>query len=72
MIGNQTRVKVVKNKPAPPFRQAEFEILFDEGISRTGELINLTDGAGVFEKSDSCYSFDSQRLGMGERMSEPS
>ena len=62
---NQTRVKVVKNKMAPPFRQTEFEILYGEGISRTGELIDLADDAGVIDKAGSWYSFDSQRLGQG-------
>ena len=65
VIGNQTRVKVVKNKLAPPFRQAEFEILYGEGISRTGELIDLADDAGVIKKAGLWYSFDSQRLGQG-------
>src|SRR5438552_2320634 len=65
VIGNQTRVKVVKNKMAPPFRQAEFEILYGEGISRDGELIDLGVQAGVVEKSGSWFSYDGQRIGQG-------
>ena len=65
-IGNQTRVKVVKNKVAPPFRQAEFDILYGVGVSRHGELIDLGVKAGVVEKSGSWYSHDSQRLGQGK------
>ena len=65
VIGNQTRVKVVKNKLAPPFRQAEFEILYGEGISKTGELIDLAFEVCVIDKAGSWYSFDSQRLGQG-------
>jgi recombination protein RecA len=65
VIGNQTRVKVVKNKVAPPFKQVEFDIMYGEGISKNGELIDLGVKAGVVEKSGSWFSFDSQRLGQG-------
>jgi recombination protein RecA len=64
-VGNQTRVKVVKNKLAPPFKQVEFDIMYGEGVSKTGELIDLGAKAGIVEKSGSWYSFDSQRLGQG-------
>jgi recombination protein RecA len=65
VVGNQTRVKVVKNKMAPPFRQVEFDIMYGEGISRTGELIDLGIKAGVVEKSGSWFSYASQRVGQG-------
>jgi recombination protein RecA len=65
VIGNQTRVKVVKNKVAPPFKQVEFDIMYGEGISKNGELIDLGVKAGVVEKSGSWFSYDSQRLGQG-------
>jgi len=65
VVGNATRVKVVKNKMAPPFRQVEFDIMFGEGISKVGELIDLGVKAGVVEKSGSWYSYDSQRIGQG-------
>ncbi len=65
VVGNQTRVKVVKNKVAPPFKQVEFDIMYGEGVSKTGELIDLGVKAGVVEKSGSWYSFDSQRIGQG-------
>jgi len=65
VIGNQTRVKVVKNKLAPPFKRVEFDIIYGEGISRTGELIDLGLQAGIVEKSGSWYSFDSERIGQG-------
>ena len=65
VIGNQTRVKVVKNKLAPPFREVEFDIMYGEGISKLGELIDLGVKAGVVEKSGAWYSCDSQRIGQG-------
>jgi recombination protein RecA len=65
VIGNQTRVKVVKNKVAPPFKQVEFDIMYGEGVSKAGELIDLGVKAGVVEKSGAWFSFDSQRLGQG-------
>jgi recombination protein RecA len=64
-IGNQTRVKVVKNKVAPPFKQVEFDIMYGEGVSKMGELIDLGVKAGVVEKSGAWFSYDSQRLGQG-------
>jgi recombination protein RecA len=65
VTGNHTRVKVVKNKLAPPFRQVEFDIMFGEGISKMGELIDLGVKAGVVEKSGAWFSCDSQRIGQG-------
>ena len=65
VTGNQTRVKVVKNKVAPPFKQVEFDIMYGEGISKVGELIDLGVKAGVVEKSGAWFSYDSQRLGQG-------
>ncbi len=63
--GNQTRVKVVKNKMAPPFRQVDFDIMYGEGISKVGELIDLGVKAGIVEKSGAWFSCDSQRIGQG-------
>src|SRR5471032_8818 len=65
VVGNATRVKVVKNKVAPPFKIVEFDIMYGEGISKTGELVDLGDKAGVVEKSGSWYSYDGQRIGQG-------
>jgi recombination protein RecA len=65
VVGNQTRVKVVKNKVAPPFKQVEFDIMYGEGISKTGELVDLGVKAGIVEKSGSWFSFDSERIGQG-------
>jgi len=65
IIGNSTRVKVVKNKVAPPFRQVEFDIMYGEGVSKTGEILDLGVKANVIEKSGSWYSYDSQRIGQG-------
>jgi len=65
VIGNRTKVKVVKNKVAPPFKVVEFDIMYGEGISKVGELIDLGIQAGVVEKSGSWFSFDSQRIGQG-------
>jgi recombination protein RecA len=65
VVGNQTRVKVVKNKVAPPFKVVEFDIMYGEGISKMGELIDLGVKAGVVEKAGSWYSHDSQRIGQG-------
>src|SRR5690349_19149472 len=65
VVGNQTRVKVVKNKLAPPFRQVEFDIMYGEGISKVGELLDLGVKAGVVEKSGAWFSYDSQRIRQG-------
>jgi len=66
VVGNETRVKVVKNKVAPPFRQAEFEILYGEGISREGELIDLGVREGLVDKSGAWYSYQGERIGQGK------
>jgi recombination protein RecA len=65
IIGNQTRVKIVKNKVAPPFRQVEFDIMYGEGISKTGEILDLGVKAGVVEKAGAWYSWNEQRIGQG-------
>jgi recombination protein RecA len=65
VVGNQTRVKVVKNKVAPPFRVVEFDVMYGEGISKTGELIDLGVAASVVEKSGAWFSYNGQRIGQG-------
>ena len=65
VVGNQTRVKVVKNKVAPPFKQVEFDIMYGEGISKTGELVDLGVKAGIIEKSGAWFSFHGERIGQG-------
>ncbi len=65
VIGNRTRVKVVKNKMAPPFREVEFDILYGQGISRTGDLIDLASDMNIVEKSGSWFSFEGERIGQG-------
>ena len=70
VIGNQTRIKVVKNKLAPPFKQVEFDIMYGEGVSKTGELLDLGVKAGIVEKSGSWFSYNSERLGQGRENSK--
>jgi recombination protein RecA len=70
VVGNTTRVKVVKNKVAPPFKQVEFDIMYGEGVSKMGELIDLGVKAGIVEKSGAWFSFDSTRLGQGRENSK--
>jgi recombination protein RecA len=66
VIGNETRVKVVKNKMAPPFKQAEFEILYNEGISKLGELLDLGANNGLVEKSGAWYAYKGDKIGQGK------
>ena len=70
VVGNSTRVKVVKNKVAPPFKQVEFDIMYGEGISKTGELIDLGVKAGVVEKSGAWFSYGDERIGQGRENSK--
>jgi len=70
VTGNSTRVKVAKNKLAPPFREVEFDIMFGEGISKVGELIDLGVKAGVVEKSGAWFSYNSTRIGQGRENSK--
>jgi len=66
VVGNQTRVKVVKNKVAPPFREAEFEIMYGSGISREGEIIELGSAQGIIDKAGAWYSYNGERIGQGK------
>lgn len=70
VVGNQTRIKVVKNKLAPPFKQVEFDIMYGAGVSKNGELLDLGVKAGIVEKSGAWFSYDSQRLGQGRENSK--
>ena len=70
VVGNQTRVKVVKNKVAPPFKQVEFDIMYGEGISKSGELVDLGVKAGIIEKSGAWFSYDGERIGQGRENSK--
>jgi recombination protein RecA len=70
VVGNQTRVKVVKNKVAPPFKQVEFDIMYGEGISKTGELVDLGVKAGVIEKSGAWFAYGGQKIGQGRENSK--
>src|SRR3546814_7937168 len=65
IVGNATRVKVVKNKVAPPFKQVEFDIMYGEGVSKIGELLDIGVKAGLVEKSGAWFSYDSVRIGQG-------
>ena len=68
--GNQTRVKVLKNKVAPPFRQAEFQILYNEGINYVGEILDMAVEQGLLEKSGTWYAYNDERIGQGRRNAE--
>ncbi|MDE0055073.1 MAG: DNA recombination/repair protein RecA, partial [Gammaproteobacteria bacterium] len=67
VIGNETRVKVLKNKVAPPFKQVEFQILYGKGINRTGEIIDLGVANGIVDKSGAWYSYNGDRIGQGRK-----
>ena len=70
VIGNQTRVKIVKNKLAPPFKTVEFDIMYGEGISKTGEILDLASKDGIVEKSGAWYSYNGDRIGQGRENSK--
>jgi recombination protein RecA len=70
IVGNATRVKVVKNKVAPPFKQVEFDIMYGEGVSKIGEILDLGVKAGLVEKSGAWFSYDSIRIGQGRENSK--
>jgi len=70
IVGNATRVKVVKNKVAPPFKQVEFDIMYGEGVSKVGEILDLGVKAGIVEKSGAWFSYDSIRVGQGRENSK--
>src|SRR3546814_11597102 len=72
VVGNQTRVKVVKNKLAPPFKVVEFDIMYGEGVSKTGELLDLGVKAGIIDKSGAWFSYGHERIGPGRENAKPS
>ena len=71
IVGNTTRVKVVKNKVAPPFKQVEFDIMYGEGVSKVGEILDLGVKAGLVEKSGAWFSYNSIRIGQGRENAKP-
>ena len=70
MIGNRTRVKVVKNKIAPPFKEAEFDIMFGEGISYVGDVLDLASNVGIINKSGAWYAYEGNKIGQGRENSK--